>query len=254
VTDDRTDPWWYIPVHARVRYDVECLSIPNALRQTAQRHPDREALVAEDGRRTFAELAADMRASVRAVLALGVRPGDRVAVWGPNSGRWLLAALGVLGAGAVLVPLNTRFKGEEAAYVLRRSGATVLFVTTDFLNTDYPAMLSAADPGLDVSAAGRTVVMSGPASGEQLSWPQFLKDGAGVPAEAADAAIDAVGPDTLSDIMFTSGTTGRPKGVQLTHGQSLRAHGFYSKLMGFQPGDRFLIIPPFFHTFGYKAG
>jgi len=249
-----TDPWWYLPPEARVRYDLECGSIPNALRLTARRLPDAEALVGEDGRRTFAELEADMHAAVRAVLALGVRAGDRVAVWGPNSGRWLLAALGVLGAGAVLVPLNTRFKGEEAAYVLRKSGAGLLFATTDFLDVDYLGMLREADAELDVLVPGRTVVLSGPAPAGALAWDDFLAGGSTVAAEDAVAAIDAVGPDTLSDIMFTSGTTGHPKGVQLTHGQSLRAHGFYSKLMGFRPGDRYLIIPPFFHTFGYKAG
>jgi HIP---CoA ligase len=244
------DPWWYVPDEARIRCDLECGSIPNALRRTARRMPEAEALVGEDARRTFAELDADMHAAVRAVLALGVRPGDRVALWGPNSGRWLVAALGILGTGAVLVPLNTRFKGEEAAYVLHKSGARVLFATTDFLGVDYLRMLHATDPDVEL----RAVLLSGPSTAGALDWSEFLAGGAAVPHEHAVAAIDAVGPDSLSDIMFTSGTTGHPKGVQLTHGQSLRAHGFYAKLMGFRPGDRYLIIPPFFHTFGYKAG
>jgi acyl-CoA synthetase (AMP-forming)/AMP-acid ligase II len=249
-----TDPWWYISESDRVRYDLECRSIPNALRLTAARLPDNEALVAEDGRRTFAELAEDLHDAVRAVLAAGVRAGDRVALWAPNSGRWLLAALGILGAGAVLVPLNTRFKGAEAAYVLRKSGAETLFVPTDFLGTDYVGMLRAADPTLAVLAPGRTVVLSGPAPKGTVAWLDFLAARATVDRADAVAAIDAVGPESLSDIMFTSGTTGHPKGVQLTHGQSLRSHGFYSKLMGFGPRDRDLIVPPFFHTFGYKAG
>lgn len=249
-----TDPWRYLPQDSRTRYDLECGTIPNALRQTARRLPDTEALVAEDGRRSFGELDEDMHDAVRAVLALGVQPGDRVVLWGPNSGRWLLAALGILGAGAVLVPLNTRFKGEEAAYVLRKSGAGLLFATTDFLDSDYLGMLRAADPDLEVLRTGRTIVLSGPSTVGELEWSEFLSGGSAVAHADAVAAIDAVGPDALSDIMFTSGTTGHPKGVQLTHGQSLRAHGFYSKLMGFRAGDRYLIIPPFFHTFGYKAG
>ena len=245
-----TDPWWYVPDAARTRHDLECGSIPNALRLTARRTPDAEALVGEDGRRTFAQLEDDMHAAVRAVLALGVRPGDRVGLWGPNSGRWVIAALGILGAGAVLVPLNTRFKGEEAAYVLRKSGASALFVTADFLGVDYLAMLADADPEIDV----RTVLLSGSGAVGALDWAAFVAGGVAVAHSDAVAAIDAVGMDSLSDIMFTSGTTGHPKGVQLTHGQSLRAHGFYSKLMDFRPGDRYLVIPPFFHTFGYKAG
>lgn len=252
--DPGADPWWYFPEHARTRFDLQCRSIPNALRLTAERHPDLEAMVGEDGRRTFAELEQDMIAAVRAVLALGVRAGDRVAIWAPNSARWVMAALGILGAGAVLVPVNTRFKGEEAAYILRKSGARALFVVTDFLDTDYTAMLRAADPSLEVLQDGSSVVISGESGPGQVAWKQFLDAGAAVSEAAAVAAIDAVTPDSLSDIMFTSGTTGNPKGVQLTHGQSLRAHGGYSKLLGFEPGDRYLIVPPFFHTFGYKAG
>src|SRR5438045_3022098 len=97
-------------------------------------------MVCEDGRRTFAEFEHDMVASVRAVQALGVHPGDRVAIWAPNCARWVVAALGVLGAGAVLVPVNTRFKGD-AAYILRKSGARALLLVADFLGTDYAGML-----------------------------------------------------------------------------------------------------------------
>lgn len=248
------DPWWYYPADARVRYDQQCHSIPGALQQSARRHPELEAMVGEDGRRTFAELEQDMVAAVRAVRALGVEPGDRVAIWAPNCARWVVAALGVLGAGAVLVPINTRFKGEEAAYVLRRSGARAIFLFEEFLGTEYAAMLRRKDPDLRVLEPGNTVILSGGANPGEWTWEQFLAEGSITPVEEAVAAIAAVGPESLSDIMFTSGTTGNPKGVQLTHGQSLRAHGGYADLLGFETGDRYLIVPPFFHTFGYKAG
>jgi HIP---CoA ligase len=254
MTNAADDQWGYIPEELRIRYDEEFASIPDAVRASARRCPDAEALVDGDERWSFADLDAAMRASVRSVLAMGVRPGDRVALWAPNSARWIIAALGILGAGGILVPVNTRFKGQEAAYVLEKSGATALFVVTDFLDTDYVGMLRAADPGSPVLRPGRTVVLSGPAEPPLVPWAEFLAAGDAVPAAEADAAIDAVRGDTVSDLMFTSGTTGHPKGVRLTHAQSLRSHGWYAKLMDFRLGDRYLIIPPFFHTFGYKAG
>lgn len=248
------DQWWYIPEELRIRYDLECVSIPNAVRMSARRFAASEALVDERTRWSFADLEAAMLASVRSVLAMGVRPGDRVALWAPNSARWIIAGLGILGAGAVLVPVNTRFKGQEAAYILRKSGARALFAVTDFLDNDYIGMLRSTDPDSEPLQPARTIVLSGPAMRDQLSWDQFLAAGRAVSVDEATAAIDAVHGDTLSDIMFTSGTTGHPKGVCLTHAQSLRAHGWFAKLMDFRPGDRYLIIPPFFHTFGYKAG
>jgi acyl-CoA synthetase (AMP-forming)/AMP-acid ligase II len=251
-TDVRHDRWSYFSDELRIHYDEELGSIPNAVRVAAQRHPSLEALVDADLRLTFAGLETAMIESVRAAIAIGVTPGTRVGLWGPNSARWILAALGVLGAGGILVPINTRFQGDEAAFVLNKSGSSALLTVTDFLDKNYLGMLRAADPAL--AALQRVIVFSGDADGGTLSWSDHLTAGLSVSAEEAHLAIDAVGPDALSDIMFTSGTTGYPKGVMLTHGQSLRAHGWLAKVMGFQPGDRYLIVPPFFHTFGYKAG
>lgn len=246
------DPWAHIPNDLRVRYDEELVSIPNAVRVAARRHPTAEALVDGEVRLTFAGLEAAMIDSVRAMVALGIGPGTRVGLWAPNSARWVLAALGIQGAGGILVPINTRFKGAEAAYVLDRSGAAALVTVTDFLGYDYLGMVRDAAP--EVAALQHVVVASGDASGDDLSWADFIAGGHAVSIEEANASIDAVTPDALSDIMFTSGTTGDPKGVMLTHGQSLRAHGWLSTVLDFRPGDRYLIIPPFFHTFGYKAG
>jgi HIP---CoA ligase len=244
--------WAHIPDALRIRYDEEFVSIPNAVRIAASRYPDAEALVDGELRFTFAELEAAMLDSVRAMIAQGIGPGMRVGLWAPNSARWILAALGVHGVGGTLVPINTRFKGEEAAFVLNRSAAAAVVTVTDFLGNDYLGMLAAAAP--ETEALQRAVVASGTASGSARSWDEFIAGGHAVSIEQAHAAIDAVTPETLSDIMFTSGTTGHPKGVMLTHAQSLRAHGWLSKVLGFHPGDRYLIIPPFFHTFGYKAG
>jgi HIP---CoA ligase len=231
-----------------MRHDLEFRSIPRMARAAAERFGEAEALADLDsGRRwSFTEVARTMTRAVRAALALGIRPGDRVAVWGPNCPEWIFAALGIQGAGGILVPLNTRFKAEEAGYILTKSGARVVFTVSDFLGADFLGMLP--------ESVRTTVVMRGPDRGAGLGWADFLALAEDVPAEAAESAIEALSPDDPSDIMFTSGTTGRPKGVVLTHGQSLRAYGWLSGVFTFAPGDRYLIIPPFFHTLGYKAG
>ncbi|MDX3382253.1 FadD3 family acyl-CoA ligase [Streptomyces niveiscabiei] len=233
-----------------MRHDLEFLSIPNVVRVAAQRFGDAPALVDGEVRLTFRELEARMIHAVRSALALGIGPGDRVGLCAPNSAEWIVAALGIQGAGGVVVPLNTRFKTAELSYILRKSGAKALFAAASFLGTDYIAELRRTDPGLP---ALRTAVPM-PGGAEGLYRSQFLAHGEKCPAAAAHESIDRLTPDHVSDVMFTSGTTGHPKGVILTHGQTLRAYGWMSTEYTFDASDRFLVVPPFFHCFGYKAG
>jgi acyl-CoA synthetase (AMP-forming)/AMP-acid ligase II len=239
-----------------MRADEEFVSIPGLVVAAAERYADREALVdgPSDGgvRLTFPQLADEMRRSTRAAIAAGLRPGDRASVWAPNMHEWILAALGVLGAGGVLVPLNTRFKGAEASYVLSKSGARMLFTVTGFLDTDYVQLLR--DSGEDLPALERIVVLRGDAPDATTPWAEYLAAGEEVAAADAEARIAAVASSDLSDIIFTSGTTGRPKGAMVTHGQSLRVYDAWTEVIGLREGDRYLIVNPFFHTFGYKAG
>ena len=234
------------------RYDQRYASIPHVVRGAAERFGGEPAIIDGDRRYGFDELADQMVEAVRATIALGVEPGDRVGLCAPNSAEWIIAALGILGAGGVIVPLNTRFKSGELAYILRKSGAKALLASS-FLDNDYIADLQKADP--DLPALRRTVSILGPVGASAgLSWEEFLKGGEVVPRAQADLSIDRLTPDTVSDVMFTSGTTGHPKGVVLTHGQSLRAYGWMAQEYTFGASDSFLIIPPFFHCFGYKAG
>ncbi|WP_230396321.1 FadD3 family acyl-CoA ligase [Streptomyces blattellae] len=238
-----------------MRGDLEWGSVPGLVRSAAERYADDEAVVEGRTRISYAELGARVERSAAACMANGVEPGDRVAIWAPNSLDWIVAALGAVSAGAVLVPVNTRFKGVEAADVLRRSGTRLLFVTGTFLGTSYVASLRRAvaeGPGLPELA--QVVVLSDDAPADFRTWKDFLASGEGVePAEvrARSTAVDGSWP---SDIVFTSGTTGRPKGAVITHAQTLRAYEVWSDLAGLRRGDRYLIVNPFFHTFGYKAG
>ncbi|MGW5462264.1 FadD3 family acyl-CoA ligase [Streptomyces sp. NPDC003996] len=245
-------------------------TIPDLVRWSAERYADTEAVVEGRTRITYAELGARVERSAAACLASGVQVGDRVAVWAPNSLDWITAALGAVTAGAVLVPLNTRFKGAEAADVLRRSGARLLFVTGTFLGTSYVASLRRAagegegegvpgspDAGVPLPALPdlrEVVVLSEDAPPDFRTWKDFLASGEGVSAAEVERRRGELDGSAVSDIVYTSGTTGRPKGAVITHGQTLRAYGIWADLAGLRTGDRYLIVNPFFHTFGYKAG
>jgi acyl-CoA synthetase (AMP-forming)/AMP-acid ligase II len=233
---------------------IRGLTIPGLVRRAAREFGDREALVDDDGavRLDFTELEEIMVRSTRAAIAAGLEPGDRASIWAPNIHQWIGSALGILGAGGVLVPLNTRFKGDEAAYVLGKSRARMLFTVTDFLDTDYVAMLRAA--AADLPALERIVVLGRDAPDGTISAVDYLAAGDRVGDDEANARIDSVAVDDLSDLIFTSGTTGRPKGVMLTHGQSVRVYESWTDVIGLREGDRYLIVNPFFHAFGYKAG
>ncbi|MFI6354308.1 FadD3 family acyl-CoA ligase [Streptomyces sp. NPDC050743] len=241
-------------------------TIPDLVRWSAERYADTEAVVEGRTRITYAELGARVERAAAACLASGVEVGDRVAVWAPNSLDWITAALGAVTAGAVLVPLNTRFKGTEAADVLRRSGARLLFVTGTFLGASYVASLRRAagegvpgspDAGVPLPALPdltEVVVLSDDAPPDFRTWKDFLGGGEGVSAAEVEGRRGELDGSAVSDIIYTSGTTGRPKGAVITHGQTLRAYGIWADLAGLRTGDRYLIVNPFFHTFGYKAG
>ena len=224
-------------------------TIPRLVQDSASRFAQRVA--AEDEGRTlsFAELGEEALRSTRAFIAAGIEPGDRVAIWAQNCLDWVLAAVGLQSAGAVLVPLNTRFKGAEAAYILNKSRSRLVFTVESFLDTDYVAMLEEQDlPHLDgiVTLKGDTP--------NTRSWQDFLAGGDAIDPQQALDRIQAVSPDDISDILFTSGTTGKPKGVMCTHQQVLRGFEAWTEVVGLREGDRYLIVNPFFHAFGYKSG
>ena len=231
--------------------DVEWdqMTIPGTLSRAARLWPEESALEEGDVRFTFSELAAAAEEASRAFIASGIESGDRVAIWAPNGWRWVVAALGLQSAGAVLVTLNTRFKATEAAYVLEKSGSKLLFTMGDFIGMNYADVVSEQDlPLLE-----DTILVEGE-SANGLSWSDFLARGATVTPETARARAEAVSPEDLSDFIFTSGTTGSPKAVTSAHGQNLKVFDSWGTSVGLRPGDRYLIVMPFFHTFGYKSG
>ena len=236
------------------RADLRWGTIGAAARDAVARGGDREAIVDGDRRWTWRELGDAIDRASAAYLGAGIEVGDRVAIWAPNCAEWVVALLGLQSVGAVLVPLNTRYKGTEAADILRRSRAKVLVTVDGFLDTHYVAMLDGHDlPHLEHVVVLRSEpgdVLPEPAE----RWEAFLELGADVDAGAVAERAAALTPDTTADLLFTSGTTGKPKGVICTNGQTLRTVATWANVVGLADTDRYVAVNPFFHSFGYKAG
>jgi acyl-CoA synthetase (AMP-forming)/AMP-acid ligase II len=200
-------------------------TIPEMVLSAADRFGDAEAIVDGPLRLTFTETVHRIRCAAGAFADVGIGQGDRVALWAPNSAEWIIAAFGVLTAGGVLVPVNTRFTTHEAGDIIMRSAAKAVLVQQGFLGHDYAA--PAGTPVVDLKSG-------------------FLSSGA--PFERAVRGTD------IADVIFTSGTTGRPKGAMMNHRQTLRMYEEWATLADLREDDRYLMINPYFHTFGLKAG
>jgi HIP---CoA ligase len=217
-----------------VTYPGRWQTIAEMVLSAADRFGDAEAVVDGPLRLSFAEVAHRIRCAASAFAKLGIGKGDRVAIWAPNSAQWIIAAFGVLTAGGVLVPVNTRFKADEAADIIGRSGAKAVLAQKGFLGQDYSLPVSKL-PGLPPVIDLNSDFLS--------SEPEFGRE----PEEWLDGA-------DISDVIFTSGTTGRPKGAMMNHRQTLRMYEEWATLADLREGDRYLMINPYFHTFGLKAG
>jgi HIP---CoA ligase len=230
------------------------LTIPAAVARAAREFGDAEAVADPrpgGARLGYRSLWDQVQGVAAALIEAGTAPGDRVAVWGPNDVHWVLAALGTLTAGGVLVPVSTRFTGPEALDLIGRSGARALFVAGDFLGVDRLGTLlraAAEDPGADVlDRLGLVVRVPG-------DWAAFGRRADSVTTAEVRRRAGAVRPGDVADIMFTSGTTGRSKGAMTSHERTLGVARAWAGCTGLTARDRYLVVSPFFHTFGYKAG
>ncbi|WP_246152747.1 FadD3 family acyl-CoA ligase [Sphingomonas montanisoli] len=224
----------------------KAMTIPHAALEAAAIWPDVMGVIDNDKRLTFAELAQAMKQAAGAFVAAGLQPGERVAIWASNSLEWIVACLGLQAAGGVLVPLNTRFRGAEVDYILRRSNTVMAVAATEFLDTRYAEVIE----GLAIPHMRRVIHIG---ADDPKGWDAFLAEATPASIAEGEARTAALTGDTVCDIMFTSGTTGDPKGVLATHAQVVETARLWAKATTLTAGDRFMVLWPFFHCSGYKA-
>jgi len=217
-------------------------TIPQVLFEQSQRRPD--ALAIEDGewRLSYGELSEHVKQAAVVMRGMGLNHGDKFGIWAPNCTEWIIVALAGQMLGGVMVTLNTRNKGAEAADILVRSHCKLLFTVKGFLGQDYPAMLE----GQDLPDLQEVIVIRD--KSERGAFDTFLSRAGG------DSVESQVTNNDISDIIFTSGTTGAPKGAMTTHAQNVQVFESFTDAIGMAENDRYLVVNPFFHSFGYKAG
>jgi len=228
--------------------------------RAAERWGAREALYFKGQRWSFAELSAGIDRLAHGLIGLGVRPGERVALWMVNRPEFIEAMFAVMKIGAVLVPINTRLRTEDAAYILGQSDSAALLIAERSGPVDYLGMVKELAPSLRGGAASeerfkhlRLVVAAGDPRPETLHWMDAVAAGLGVHESALRSRSAAVDPDATAFFMYTSGTTGFPKGAMHGHAivRNLVDRAFR---MAITPADTIMMYLPLFHLFGFSDG
>jgi len=217
-------------------------TIPGLLFREAARRPDALAIHDESQKLTYLELEQQVRLAANAMRGRGIEKGDTFAIWAPNCAEWIVATLAGQMLGAIMVTLNTRYKGGEATDILRRAKCKMLFTVKGFLGHDYPEMLT----GQALPLLKDIILLKDDEN--PSSFTEFMAE-----ADGPMSGMDVSGDD-ISDIIFTSGTTGAPKGAMTTHRQNVEVFESFTSAIGMTENDRYLVVNPFFHSFGYKAG
>jgi fatty-acyl-CoA synthase len=255
VTNDTETPW------------VEGLTISQVLRKTAERYPAADALAFPklNLRVSWREFDAQVDAAARGLLALGIQPGEHVAVWATNVPEWVVLQFATARIGAVLVTINPAYRPFELKYVLKQSDAVALFLVRQFKSSDYYAMLAEVCPELAASNGGRvhsaeypklrSVVSFGDEPPEgAIAWQSMLAQGSSVDQAEVEAIGAALQPSDAINIQYTSGTTGFPKAAMLSHRNLLLNVYYVGQCLELTARDRICIPVPFYHCFGCVLG
>ena len=239
------------------------LTFSRILDRVAEEFPDQYAFrfTTLDYTRTYAEFRDDVDAFARSLIALGVKPGDKVAVWATNVPHWFIAFWSAVKIGAVLVTMNTAYKIREAEYLLRQADVHTLVMIDGYRDSDYVAVIKLLCPELEYSSPRkplhckrlpflRHIINVSSKQKGCLTWEDALEIGQRTPVEEVYRLATLTRPEDVCNMQYTSGTTGFPKGVMLTHHNIVNNGKCIGDRMDLSTADRFLIHVPMFHCFG----
>jgi fatty-acyl-CoA synthase len=249
--------------------DVEDLTVGGLLDLVTERRPEDDALVYVDRglRYSYTEFNEVVERCARALMALGLEKGDHVAVWGQNVPEWVTLQFATGKTGTVLVTINPAYKANELRYVLEQSDAAVLFLTEGVKDADFVEILREAAPGLADAEGGelrleelpylKHVVLIGDEAESSpgiTTYDEFMEGAEEVSEDELLERQNSLDADEVINMQYTSGTTGFPKGVQLTHANIVKNAFYIGECMELGPEDRVCIPVPFFHCFGCVLG
>jgi fatty-acyl-CoA synthase len=246
------------------------ITIPAHLADIVERSPENEAVVsvAQQRRLSYAQLEAAVEPLARGLLGCGFNQGERIGIWSTNNIEWLLLQLATARIGVILVNINPAYRPRELAYALQRSEVNGLFMIPAFRSSDYVAMVRELIPELDhcepadignkdLPALRRIVIYdpTAPDQGERplpgfTTWAEVLGAGEHISTQQLATVTDGLDMDDPINIQYTSGTTGSPKAVLLTHHNILNNAWFSARAMHFTASDRLAVPVPFYHCFG----
>ncbi|MBI3329113.1 MAG: AMP-binding protein [Nitrospinae bacterium] len=242
----------------------EKITLGDLIDQAEARFGSREALYYEGRRWSFTDLKAETDRAAKALITLGIQPGEKVSLWVPNRAEWTPMLFAVVKIGAVLVPINTRFRSADLEYVVRQSNSTTLITVDRSGPVGYFDVVRELCPHLDTANPDalrmsmlpdlqRVILLSGQRFPGTHRWADVLVRGDGIAESVLAARQRAVNPDDTALIMYTSGTTGFPKGVMHTHNIQRNVSDEANR-MGVTPRDVILMYLPLFHAFGLYEG
>ena len=237
----------YAYVHGASSIPLLGETIDENLRKTVEKYPDQEALICahQNYRATYKEFYNQVIQVAKGLIALGVKRGDRVGIWSPNCYQWTLLQYATAKIGAIMVNINPAYRTSELIYVINQSGLSVMFAALQFKSSNYKKMM---DDAREFTDTIRKAIFW------DESWERFLKEGERISEETLRKREEKVQFDDPVNIQYTSGTTGNPKGVTLSHHNILNNAYFIGIRINYTHLDKVCIPVPFYHCFGMVIG